>query len=69
MNNPSDIIKGETYKSNMSSLEEIVYLGCKKYGGSKKYLIIIEHSERSWIGTIIPNDINNPIWKNGFTLV
>jgi hypothetical protein len=70
MKNPSDIIKGEKYKSNMLLDEDIVYLGCKEYGISdKKYLIIINHPESNWIGTIIPNDTNNPIWKKGFQLL
>jgi hypothetical protein len=66
---PEDIIKGTTYQSTMFvDGYGYVYLGVKDYQGTKKGLVIIDapEGESSWIGDYIPNDITNPIWKNGF---
>lgn len=67
--NPQDIIKGKKYVSNMFQLVGYTYMGVREYSNSSNpRMIIVNHEEdiNCFIGDLLPNDTDNPIWKNGF---
>lgn len=67
IHSPSDIEVGKKYENSLCY--GVTYLGCENYDTKEKFMVIIsQDGYEPDYGKSASNNVNFPIWKNGFQL-